>query len=429
VLILLGLASVAFVLRPDAWIPALERTPFREIALGGGGLGLVLLTGSDIGRKLVRIVVLLVFLGLFPVAGALLASGERGASLLVLGSGVAVFGGLLLLLSPGVEVLRAALSLVVILGGGYGLFRYGWVRETPGAARIRSFQAPDRRFVDASVELSLDVPPGWVILRKEQNLLPVPPETRLVLANPSREGFAYLTVQNASPETLDGLLDQFLQARRQATPDLKEVKRSDLPVGLVQGRLADASWSAAGTPIDDRSLVWRDGWVSLAFVAYAPSSGGGDVLSPLLKGLSCEGQLANHLQGALLAASREVPYLAPKTVELLMSRSAARVLEPQEVFRRSYEWVSRGLPSLSPKEAKELGDLNYQAFSSLASKDRVHLGAYIDRVRARKATTPAEDQAMLQLMKTGALKLPAARLDRIQALYDKAIRAGISAGA
>jgi hypothetical protein len=429
VLVVMALGALGFFLHPEAWIPSLDRTPFREGAAVLAVLGLLLFTGSDLVRKVVRAALLVLFLALFPVAGALLASGDRGVSLLVVGSGVAILGGLLLLLSPEVEVLRVVASVLALAAGGYGLVRYGWVRETPEAARIRLVQTPDRRFIDASVEISLDVPPGWVILKKEQTLVPVPPETRVVVANPGRGGFGYLTVETSQADSLDQLLDQVLAARRRTIPDLKEVKRSDMPVGLVPGRQAQATWSSAGTPRQDATLVWRDGWLSLAFVAYVGEGpGSAEALQPLLKGLSCEGQLASRLQTALQAASKEVPYLAPKTVELIMGRSAARVLEPQEVFRRSYEWVSKGLPTLNPKEARELGDLNYQAFSALPSKDRAHLGAYIERVRARRPTTPAEDMAMLQLMKTGTLHLPPARLERIQALYDKAIRAAADMG-
>jgi hypothetical protein len=128
---------------------------------------------------------------------------------------------------------------------------------------------------------------------------------------------------------------------------------------------------------------------------------------------------------AVRAATQEVPLLTPHAAELLMSRSAAQVLEPPEAFRRAYGLVGRGLHALSKPESKEMGDLHALIYSSLPPAERDRLGDYIDRARSRYATTPEEDRQMSQLMKRVVTSLPADKRARLQALFEKAMIAGL----
>jgi hypothetical protein len=128
---------------------------------------------------------------------------------------------------------------------------------------------------------------------------------------------------------------------------------------------------------------------------------------------------------AVHAATQEVPLLTPRAAELLMSRSAAQVLEPPEAFRRAYGLVGRGLYALSPTESKEMGELHTAIYASLPAAQRDRLGDYIDRARNRYATTPEEDRQMSQLMKSAVLGLSAERRARLQSLFEKALTAGL----
>ena len=128
---------------------------------------------------------------------------------------------------------------------------------------------------------------------------------------------------------------------------------------------------------------------------------------------------------ALRAATQEVPLLSPRAAELLMSRSAAQVLEPPEAFRRAYGLVGRGLHALSRSESKEMGDLHTAIYASLPPAQRDRLGDYIDRARSRYATTPEEDRQMSQVMKSAVLALPADKRARLQSLFEKAMTAGL----
>jgi hypothetical protein len=106
-----------------------------------------------------------------------------------------------------------------------------------------------------------------------------------------------------------------------------------------------------------------------------------------------------------------------------MERSQARVLEPDQLFRRSLDALTRAQPSWTATEARDVGQILNTVYANLSGRDRGRLQAYIDRVRGHRATTPQEDREMCGVMKGAVLHLPAAMKQRLQALYEKAIRA------
>lgn len=130
---------------------------------------------------------------------------------------------------------------------------------------------------------------------------------------------------------------------------------------------------------------------------------------------------------AIEAVTREAPHLSRAVAELLMAESAAQPLEPQEAFRRAHVLIGRGISSLPAAESRDLGGLMQAVYGVLPSRDQGRLAAYFDKLRARRVTTPQEDREMCLVMKGGVLKLGAARRARLQALFDKAIRAGAAA--
>jgi hypothetical protein len=60
----------------------------------------------------------------------------------------------------------------------------------------------------------------------------------------------------------------------------------------------------------------------------------------------------------------------------------------------------------------------------MGARERARLGAYQERVRMEKPTTPAEDAEMARAMKGGTDKLPPDSLSRLQELVEKAIAMG-----
>jgi len=422
-----ALAAGFFAWRPENAVADFDGAPWLEIALGQLVLALALLPGWELARKLVRGVVALLAIGMFPVMGILFAQGVRGAALLAVGSVWLVASGLFALLNPWLSWKRLVLSLLPILAGGYGAFRFGYAPETASGHAIRESAIPDRRFVEPSLGLSFEAPRGWLILKKDTTLVKAPAEARLLVAEPRTGGFGYL-VAESSPRgvaTLDQYLDRLLAERRRAIPSLKELGRADTLVGRLAGRKSAGNWDDLGVKQRDLTLAWKDGWVYFGLVSWIPEEGASrpQALDALVPGFSTQGNLADRLQKAVQKVTEEVPQLSAPAAEVLMGQSEAKVLEPDLAFRRSIEALVRSLPSLSKAETQELSQLTTATYGALASaKDRGRLSAYFERVRGRQATSSQDDREMCQLMKTALLSLPAAHRVRLQAFYERAIR-------
>jgi len=428
VIFLVGaLAAGLFAWRPENAVADFDGAPWLEIALGQLVLALLLLPGWEMGRKLVRVVVALLAIGLFPVMGILFAQGVRGAALFAAASVLLVLAGIFALLNPWLSWQRLVLSLLPILAGSYGAFRFGYAPETASGHAIRETALPERRFTDASLGLSFEAPRGWLILKKDTTVMKAPADARLLLAEPRTGGFGYLVAESSprSVATLDQYLDRILVERRRAVPSLKELGRADTAVGRLPGRKSAGTWDDLGVKQRDLTLAWKDGWVYFGLVSWIPEEGASrpQALDALVTGFSTQGNLADRLQKAVQKVTEEVPQLSAPAAEVLMSQSEAKVLEPDLAFRRSIEALVRSLPSLSKAETQELSQLTTATYGALASaRDRGRLSSYFERVRGRQATSQQEDREMCQLMKTALLSLPATHRIRLQAIYEKAIR-------
>jgi hypothetical protein len=73
-----------------------------------------------------------------------------------------------------------------------------------------------------------------------------------------------------------------------------------------------------------------------------------------------------------------------------------------------------------------MGDLHTLIYVSLPPAERARLGVYLDRARSGYATSPEEDRQMSRLMKAAVLALPVDRRARLQALFEKALNAGLT---
>lgn len=418
-------------LHPENAVADLDGAPWLEIALGLLVLALALAPARDVGRKGVRAVTALLAVGMFPVMGILFAQGVRGAGLFAVASAWLVASGFFAYLGPSLEWPRMALCLVPILAGAYGAFHFGYAPETSAQRAVRAAAIPDRRLADASLGLSFEVPRGWVILKKDNALVKAPAEARVVVAQPRTGGFGYL-VAESSPRAIanvDQYLDRLLAERRKTVPSLKELGRSDAMVGPVSGRKSVGSWDDAGVKQRDMAVAWKDGWVYFGLVSWTPEDGAEPqkVLDGLVPAFSTQGVLAERLQQAVQRVTLEVPQLTAPAAEALMGQSAAKVLEPDQAFRRSIEALVRALPTLTKAETQELTEITSATYGTLAARDRARLLAYMDRVRSGQSTTPQEDREMSSLTKMAVLKLPNARRLRLQALYAKAIAATVGA--
>ena len=427
--ILLLVAAAVFGLlawRPEHAAPAFDGTPWRPVALGTLALGLALLPGWDLARRGVRLALLLVAFALFPVAGILIAQGERGAGLFALASVWLFVSGLAALLARTMGWGGVAVALVPVLAAGYGAWRFGRASESDASAQVRAWVSADRHYTDAGLGLTLDIPEGWVALKPGNPLVSAPAEARLTLAQPRQGGLGYLVSEPAprGVATADQYLDRLVARRRSERPELKPGLRANALVGSLAGRRHDSTWLDDGVVQREVAVAGLDGWMGFALVAWMPEAGASrpDGLEAVTRGLAARGLLAVRLQEAVDAAVSEVPHLSASAAEQLMAQSEARVLEPDQAFRRSLAALARLLPSLSPAETRELTALTTATYAGVPWADRARLAGYVDRVRKTLATRPEEDREMAALMKAAEERLTPARRLRLQAYYEKAIR-------
>jgi hypothetical protein len=429
------LVVLAAVLGYFAWKPQdtrieLQDAPWAQIALGVLVLGLGLVAGWEAGRKLVRIALFVLAVLLFPIAGILLAQGVRGPALYaVLGALLCLFGFFAFLAGEYISWGRLLLALLPILGGGYLFARFTHSPETEARRQMREWTSPDRRLAEETLGMTVAVPHGWVLLKSGNPLVTASSDARASFGYPRGPGFGYL-VAESSPvgiASLDQYLDRVWAIRQRAQPGIKQVGRSDLHVGRQPAKRLAGSWDGEDGRYQEWVTAWRDGWVYFALVAWVAEAPRAEQrVDELLQGISTQGEFAVRLQTAVVNATSDLPQLSPESVETLMSVSEAKVLEPDQVFRRSIDALSKALPSFSKQDTQDLSQITSAIFASLAPKDRARLAAYFTKARERQALSTAEDKDAIKLMKAAVIRLPAARRDRLQALYAQAIKASLA---
>jgi hypothetical protein len=134
-----------------------------------------------------------------------------------------------------------------------------------------------------------------------------------------------------------------------------------------------------------------------------------------------------QMEAARQRARDQLPYLSPETIQLVMSGSLWSVLDPPEVFSRAYSAARRGSPSLTRPEAEELKSLETALLAGLRPAERQRVRDY-DRARLQRATLPGEDREMADILARGARALPTPSRERLQALFGKAVAAGLASG-
>jgi hypothetical protein len=322
----------------------------------------------------------------------------------------------------------AAYALAVLAIAGALLYTSAWwyprLFDSAEVRRVRAATTSERRYADDTLGLKMSLPRGWSILRKDHGFFTPMSSARLALAEPSAAAFGFLAVETPARgyPTLDVFLDRVLEERRRAEPLLNPLRREDVPGGA---RRLVATRRSGDETVESVLTVWKDGWTYYALVVWGPAEHAGKAAEDLRAGITMQGHMAARLRQAIETVTAEVPLLTPAAAEMLMGQSQAQVLEPAEAFRRTYLLAGRGLAALSPAEQREVGALSSDLYARVAGPDRARLGPYLERVRAGRPTDPALDQQMSRAVKAAMLKLPAARRQRLQALFEKAIAVAV----
>ena len=377
--------------------PAFDGAPWLQLALGALALGLALLPGWDLGRRVVRVALLLVAFALFPLAGILIAQGERGAGLLALASVWLFASGLAALLPRTLGWAGLAIALVPVLAAGYGAWRFGRAPETE---RRRGARVGDRR-PPLHGRRARPHPrhPGG-LGRRSSPATPssAPAEARLTLARPRQGGFGYLVTEPAprGVATAEQYLDR--RSRRAARPGLEAGQRSNALLGSLAGRSSSRPGSRACASA--RSW-WRGstaGWASPSWPgcrrrpprARRPrrARAGPRRARPPGRPPARRGRGGGGRRAAPVGPGGRAAHVAERG-----ARPRARPGLPP-LGRRP-----RPALSLSKDETRELTGLTTATYAGVPWADRSRLASYVERVR-KSAPRPEEDREMAALMKT-----------------------------
>jgi hypothetical protein len=188
-------------------------------------------------------------------------------------------------------------------------------------------------------------------------------------------------------------------------------------------RRVAASWLDGEIRQREVVVAGLDGWMAFALVAWMPEAAANrsNALETLADSLLARGVLEARLRQSVDASLAAVPHLTAAAAQQLMARSEARVLEPEQAFRRSLAALAKRLPTLTKSETAELSGLTAAIYAGVPWGERTKMASYIERLRRDELTSVDEDRAMAGLFKTAEQRLSQARLLRLQAYYDAAI--------
>jgi hypothetical protein len=142
--LILGSAAAIFLgfFRPELWRADMSPAPWREMGYAQILLAITALHGATWTRRVARTGVFLAGVALFPLLGFLMQQGLRPEGMAVMASALLMISGLFFLLSPSMAWTRLAGSVVSVLIGAYGIFRFGVVLAASGVAVALTNIAP-----------------------------------------------------------------------------------------------------------------------------------------------------------------------------------------------------------------------------------------------------------------------------------------------
>jgi hypothetical protein len=339
--------------------------------------------------------------------------------------------------APGASRLPRALLLtavgVLLVAALVGALFVGlspWIAERRAQRDIERYALPERHFSDSALGLTVDLPPGWILLRPDNPLIP-PPDARLELAEPKLGALATLRVESearlvAAP---DVVLDRVAENGRLFRSGFQTIRRGDLRLGKGVGRVLYASWEDGSERRRGATVVFYDAWnyytleaACGAARADAFTSG----LEALARGILPSGKLESAVAEATMRVGLESPELSRAAVRLLVQERMSGGQPTDDLPATSLQLVSRGLSALASAERAELGQLYAQVWGPLPEVDRRRLARYLDDVKAGRPVAAEDAQPLRQLIKEGVLALTEESRARLQSLNEKAVRAGLS---
>ena len=184
-----------------------------------------------------------------------------------------------------------------------------------------------------------------------------------------------------------------------------------------------------------KRLVLLGAFAALGYFAYRerdvwfPKAGNvGQTIFRAIDQKAHSRERAEQQRQALASAAPKLPHLTDQTIVRVFAQSPTGVMEASDVFELTREATERGLDKLPASDAEELRALEKELAATLRPPERRRLEEY-DEARARRGVFPFENPYAMDLVAKGARALPPERLERLRALTEQAVAAGLAATA
>jgi hypothetical protein len=430
-LFVVGAGTIVLPRMPQSWTNAsydADQAGFSALYVSLLGIGL--LQGSDAARRFVLLVSLLAV----PLGALLLFAPQPGVGWFGTTLALLALGLIGLLFRPPASAARAAAFgiLAVIAAAAFVPAEILLARAPREAARrqLAEWTAPEARFEDRDLGVSLEPPAEWAILKRGNPYVAIPDPT-LALAHWELSARAALELERDVRDVvaLRTYEERYLERRSEHQPTLISEPGLETTVGDVPARRLSLTWTDDDVEYWGQVVLWRDQSRFFVWTTWCPAEDAEarSAIESLEKGLTITQPLAKAAAAAVMVISAEMPEFSKQTVEaLLRHRETLAGSPPALTFREALYAASRGLQLVPREQVSDLAEVNGALYQLLPPAERARLSNYMDRVRAFDATVTAEDDEWAMRAVRGAFeRLAEAKRTRLREILDTSALAAL----
>ena len=415
-------------------LAAIGRTsPVVIVAGGAAVVDIVLAIGLFRGNRTFRIWALLRAVGcavifgvVFPISNP--SSGSWTFAIFPVGLAIAL---VILVFGEHSSTLRVVAGVTIVLLSfvsmvGIVIFKAVKSLGLPGTAYSR-YALMERRFTDERSGVVLDLPVGWVLLSRDNPVLPAS-RAQAVVYHARSGSFAAIIIEPKITPSLDSYVDNVVKARQRRAPDLVEERRETITFAGQEGRRLYTHWSTGVSAIRGYTDICGDafdryqlsGWCASFMYASAYRE-----FEELAKGFRLTKSTEDKLADRTAILSREMPYLSEsgtKDLALYLARTGVPFSDEAGGGLRTMDGFVQLLP---PGSARQFELVMQQALSSLRGDQAKRVKADADDMRKGSATQDGIDDYS-GLVWRAFDNLPPNKKSQTTDLADKAISLGIA---
>lgn len=393
-------------------------------------LGIAMLQGSDTARKVVLWLTGFAAVGMLLLLGLLFAAGFSHLWP-VFATSLATLVGVFLLNASTEHrrgVVIAALLLVVVgwVGSVVASIALAGTVDLASMKTIRDWSSPQRSFENAEAGIALKVPAQWVVL-KDGNPIAEGDKPLVTLAHTEIQCSAQVQREartfSSVVDNLEYYLDGIAKAKAAKEAEFQSLDRRGTSVGGLPARRMTASWKKDKEAMIGSFTAWQDGDVFYYLSVAAPriiTKRFDEEVQALESSLTVTAPWTAFLRDTGAAVRQGCPLLSEGAI-LALARVIPKDSPPEVYCREGYRLAVAGRPQMDAGANERLIAGMKAFFAALPKGKSERFGTYVEHVRARQRTTPAEDREMTEAARTAVEALAPEVQDDLRAHFAMAI--------